>query len=143
MVKKLDKDLIGFDIDQITPEEEKVFGDIYDLYAEVINIHSQIKEINADFTISNLSEHEITFIRDQLKIVIIVNEFLLGKETKLRASRLLMRDVYSLAIMSRAREGKVLNAVLSYGRSREEAEEMNKASLIQKLFGSGRKDNAK
>jgi len=131
----MDEGLKHFDIGSLTKEDERVYGDVYDLYAEVINIHSEVKEINADFSISNLTEVEIKFVRDQLKLIIIVVEFLKDKETQLRASRLLLRDIFSLVIMSRARDGKVLNAVLTYGRSKEESEELHRAGIMQRLFG--------
>ena len=138
----MDKGLKEFDLEKITPNDERVYGDVYDLYAEVINIHSEVTEINSDFSISNLTETEIQFVRDQLKLIIVVVEFLKKKEEQLRASRLLLRDIFSLVIMSRAREGKVLNAVLTYGRSKEEAEELHRVGLMQKLFG-GKGDQRK
>jgi len=96
--------------------------------------------MNPDFSISNLDPTENIFVREQLKLIIAVTEFLQVKESRLRANRLLLRDVYTMTALSRARDAKVLNAILTHGRSKEESQELEKAGLLQRLFGDRNKD---
>lgn len=126
------------------PEEDRVYGDVYDMYAEVIKVHSGKirKDMSPDFTLSHLSEKEILFVRTHFKLMIIVIDFF-GNDKKAKpycdkTISLLLRDVYSLVVMSRARGGRVLNAVLTYGRTKEEAQELKEKSIWERI--AGRKD---
>lgn len=140
--------------------DASLMSDVYDLFTEVIKIHTPGLKISSDFTISNLNEKEIKFVREHIKVCKILRTFLGGKYRKTikktgkhyeikegdvtkriakQVTNVLMTDVFSLVILSRAKGGKILDAVLSYGTisaaSASEHDEPEKKGLMKRLAG--------
>lgn len=109
-------------------EDEKPIGDPYDLFGRALNIHSPIAELTADFTLSDLSEESIKakpvkFVREQIKICGAITHFIKDKRESKISKEILMKDLYTTVILSRARGGKVIKALLEVVKMRTDQEE--------------------
>lgn len=119
-------------------KEKRSFDDVYDLYTQVIKVHTDIPEITSDFVISDLREENldnkaVKFVRNQIKVCGIINIYLKDQpQVAGLITKLLMKDVQSTIIMSRAVDGKILRSILSFGQGKEEEEPL---SLKDKLLG--------
>lgn len=116
---------------------ETIVSDVYDLYKEVIQVRSPLKDITSDFVLSDLTEENIDnkavkFVREQIKACMVIDIFLIDKTMSQKIKELLMADVHSTVIMTRAVGGKVLKSILTFGKPEEEEEPKR---VIDRLTG--------
>ena len=99
-------------------------NDMYDIVRETLRVNSPISTMNSDFVMSDLSPALIqntvmTYIREQLNIIEIINIYLDNKELqddeyKEKVNRILLNEVFSMVILSRANRARVIEALVKY-----------------------------
>ena len=106
--------------------EQENFNDMYDVVHAVIDVKSEHDTLNSDFTLANLrteifQNEAIVYIKDHINIMVAINNYLDIKETedepyRKKVQKLLLDEVISITNLSRADQGKVLEAILAYIR---------------------------
>lgn len=148
---------------ELSDKEEKVMGDSFDLYALASEVHSPVSELTRDFTLGQLNGEFLSgkfpkFIREQLKVIRIVQDFLNIPKYKLmerynneefvdnlrlciehnvnKIRDLMLMEIYSMVVLSRS-DGQILKAILTHGRTSEEVDSLDdprRRTVQQKLM---------
>lgn len=126
------------EVDYSTYEEQENIGDRYDLYKQAIKVHSPIPEVTSDFTLSNLDDELlknklIRFLKEQIKMVHIIKGYLRQKDEPVYNEKgeiiewkvselvkyytddtctLLLKEAYTIVIMSRAKKGEIIKGIV-------------------------------
>lgn len=93
-------------------EQPGILSGIFDVYKEAIRTHTNGSKLTADYTLSNLNVREHTFIVEQEQVAMLFSEYIPEEEEAHKCYNFIMSTVHNIAILSRAREAKVLNAIL-------------------------------
>ena len=89
------------------------YGDQYDLFGDVIKVHSEKTVLNSDVILSHLTDDVVAqkvpiFIREMLKNVILINDYIQDKPNgqpnpyKEKIATLLFKDPENMIIISRS-----------------------------------------
>lgn len=134
-------------------EDDLQMGDVFDVTKEVLVVHSPISTINPDFILSDLDPKLldnplVTYVREQLKNIEAINihlssERLKDENWRLKINQLLLNELYSLIIISRPKDGRVIRAILEYIKGNaggsvsntplETEEQPQKTGILQKI----------
>lgn len=126
--------------------EESALADQYDVLNEVITVHSDIEEMNADFTLSYLRDELlksriIRFIKEQIKATNVLIDEVEDDEIKKKIKAFMMKEINTITVLSRAYGGLIIKKVVEgFGHPPQElqsAEEEvpEKRGFFDKLLG--------
>lgn len=136
----------------IDSDKQTEMNDMFDIVREVIKVNSPISTMNSDFIMSDLkpeiiSNTVMTYVREQLSIIEIINIYLredwiveINEEKKKKfrkwtykgveytqeiknidycedVNRILLNEVFSMVNLSRADKARVINALVDYIRA--------------------------
>ena len=132
-------------------------NDMFDALKTVLKVNSPITTMNPDFIMSTLTpdilqNNVVTYVRQQLQIIEIINLHLCSprihdqnpedetttedEECRQKINQILLNEVYTLVILSRGKNGQVIQAILDYLRANNTptpTETPPKENLLQKI----------
>lgn len=128
--------------DDIFFEEEKKdsIGDAYDLFDLGTQIHSKNTLMSRDFMLSDLNDKERKFIREQLLVAKALKEYLQDPIAAEQAQQMILEDIINVINLSRARNGRMIKALVDFFKQEGQKEEPKK-SLLQQIFGREKEED--
>lgn len=107
-------------------EDKYELSDIFQVVTFGSTVHTKGSILNTDFTLSDLNENERFFIREQLKLIELMVKYVQHKQESQKLKKVMTIDIHAVLVLSRARHGRIIKAILRMimGRSAEEEDNM-------------------
>lgn len=117
------------------PQEEEQLSDVYEVVNESLTIHTQTDIFNKDVSLSDLTDRERWFIREHVRLIDIMHRYIQDREEGKKLKKLMLMDVSSIIIMSRAKEGRLIKGIIAFftGVREEEEKSLQNMTWWQKL----------
>jgi hypothetical protein len=107
-------------------EDESLMGDIYDIIAETIEVHTKGTLINKDYTMSAMTRGERFFVKETLKVIRQIRDTIPYKPAADDVIKMMREEITVVVVLSRTDKnpGKVIDAMLKAAtRARPDGDE--------------------
>lgn len=101
------------ELHELEISEEETISDAYDLLKKLgVKVHTKTDNYNEDHTLSNMSMNERKFVREQTKLAGLIKDYIQDEKLAKITEKTLKTDIEGIIILSRAKEGLLLKALL-------------------------------
>lgn len=130
--------------------DESLMSDIFDLFKELIKVHSknEVPELSTDFVIADLSEDVatnklLTYVVEQLRVAKALSEEVQDPVYSHKVKEFIMTEVHAMVVMTRSAKGAVLKSVLKFplagmGEQPVDEDEQEKKGFWGKLLSKSK-----
>lgn len=112
--------------------EESVIEDVYEVFSTGIKVHSRPETFNEDWTLSDLTPGERYFVKEQIRVVELIKNYIQDPLARKRLAKNMLIDIHSTLTLSRAKQGRMIKGTVEFMVGQKKAQEIEEEEKEQR-----------